>query len=116
MIIIALLAVALLAGAIVILLAVVVLCVRNEDRHGALPHHGPTRTTRAVRSLTGLRVCPPDQAYLCRRPIRHNAPRRASCANQTASRPHATDQPATSGPPHDTAISPQPTRHARRSA
>ena len=116
MIIVALLAVALLTVALISALALVVFCVRSEDRRGELPHHAPTRITRSVRSLTGLRVCGPGRAYLCQRPMRHNAPRRATCAHPAASRTHAIDDPASGRPGHDSPVMSELTRHGRRPA
>ncbi len=116
MIIIVFLAAALLTLALAGGLALVVLCVRIEDRRGELPHQAPTRITRTVRSLTGLRVCPPDDAYLWQRPIRHNAPRRANGAHLAGSQPQAIDGPARALPGDDNPVMSEPTAHGRRPA
>jgi hypothetical protein len=56
----------LLAVAVTSVIAVVALCVWREEHQGELSHQAPTRTADIVRRLTGLRVCQPSDAYLCK--------------------------------------------------
>jgi len=116
MIIIALLAVALLTVALVGGLALVVFCVRSEDRRGQLPHQAPTRITRTVRSLTGLRVCQPDHAYLRQRPMRDNATRRSDCADMAGSPANLIGESASARAGHVSQVRRGSARSGRRSA
>ena len=72
MIIIAYLALVL-ASALAGALALVVACVRGEDRRGHLPGEAPTLAARAVRGLCGLRVSETGQACLAPQPARRSA-------------------------------------------
>jgi hypothetical protein len=61
MIVIAFAAAAVMTVAVTAVLIAVVVSVKDEDRHGELPHHARTLIARCVRKLTGLRVCEPGE-------------------------------------------------------
>lgn len=92
MIVIAFAAAAVMAFAVAAILTVVVVSVRGEDRRGELPHHAPTLIARAVRKLTGLRVCQPGESGSGQAPFMHEAigavsqcgPDRLSCNRRSA--------------------------------
>jgi len=115
MIIIAFLALTL-AGALAAVLALVVLCVQSEDRRGSLPDQAPTRTARAVRRLTGLRVCARGQTSLKQRPLGDNATRRSDGAAPADSPAHLISAPAFARSGYVSPVTLGPAHSGRRSA
>jgi len=115
MIIIAFLALTL-AGALAAVLTLVVICVQSEDRRGNLPGQAPTRATRAVRRLTGLRVCGLDQTPLGPRPMGDNATRRSDCAALAGSPTHPIGVPASARTGYVSPVTLGPAHPGRRSA
>lgn len=93
MIVIAFTAAAVIASAVAVVLAVVVVSVHGEDRHGELPHQAPTLIARGVRRLTGLRVCQPGQAGLRQTPLVQKATGQVSQAQPAISPAQVTGQP-----------------------
>lgn len=73
MIVIAFAVAAVMASAVAVVLTVVAVSVRGEDRHGELPHQAPTLIARGVRNLTGLRVCQAGETGLQQTPFTQKA-------------------------------------------
>jgi hypothetical protein len=78
MIIIAVIAAVLLTGVMVSLL-IIVQSVQAEDQ-AELQHKAPSRTSRAVRGLIGLRICSPEEARRCQRSTTFDAKSPAHCS------------------------------------